>query len=154
MIGQFHFHDEEIIKSNPPPCMSKLLLKYFFDIAEHSICQPGLPFPNLESQLGSLFLLGFHKTKSPGFFLILDISTLEPASRSLIVFFEMLRKNSNLFISKKTWPAFHKHNFYLVMSLSFQSFLLYDLVALGSNRRLQASKILAILIKRECNFIS
>lgn len=35
-------------------------------IAEHSICQPGLPFPQGESQAGSPALLFFHKAKSFG----------------------------------------------------------------------------------------
>ena len=41
------------IKSIPPPCISNSLPKNFLDIAEHSKCQPGLPFPQGESHDGS-----------------------------------------------------------------------------------------------------
>ena len=58
------------------------LCKNFFDIDEHSKCQPGLPFPQGEFQKGSSFSDGFHKTKSSGFFLFFETSTLDPAIKS------------------------------------------------------------------------
>ena len=45
----------------------KFISKNFFDIAEHSKCQPGLPCPQGEFHDGSFFD-GFHKTKSSEFF--------------------------------------------------------------------------------------
>ena len=88
MIEQFHFHGGEKIRSLPPPCISKVSPKNFFDIAEHSKCQPGLPLPQGESQPGSSSLDGFHKTKSSGFFLFLETSTLAPANNSSIFLFD------------------------------------------------------------------
>jgi len=44
--------------------MSKGNPKSFALIAEHSICQPGLPFPHGESKAGSLALLFFQRAKS------------------------------------------------------------------------------------------
>ena len=37
-------------KSIPPPWISKWLPRYFVDITEHSMCQPGRPLPHGESQ--------------------------------------------------------------------------------------------------------
>ena len=78
-IEQFHFHDVEIIKSIPPPCISNSFPRNFFDIAEHSKCQPGLPLPHGDAQEGSSSFEGFHRTKSCEFFLLSLTSTLEPA---------------------------------------------------------------------------
>ena len=51
-------------------------VKNFFDIAEHSKCQPGRPFPHGDSHEGSSLLDGFHNTKSSEFFLLIDLSFL------------------------------------------------------------------------------
>ena len=52
-------------------------------IAEHSICQPGLPGPQGESQFKPSLVL-FHKTKSVLFFFSGSTSTLEPEMSSSI----------------------------------------------------------------------
>ena len=62
--------------------MSNLSPKNFLDITEHSRCQPGLPFPHGDSHDGSLSVDGFHNTKSAGFFLFSETSTLAPAINS------------------------------------------------------------------------
>ena len=49
--------------------ISKGVFKISDAIAKHSVCHPGLPSPHGESHAGSLFLEGFHNTKSDGFFL-------------------------------------------------------------------------------------
>ena len=49
--------------------MSKGNPKHFLDMALHSICQPGLPSPQGESQPGSFLELGFQRTKSLSFLL-------------------------------------------------------------------------------------
>ena len=41
------------MRSSPPPWMSNVSPRWRRDIAEHSICQPGRPFPQGESQTGS-----------------------------------------------------------------------------------------------------
>ncbi len=38
------------LRSFPPVWMSKLGPRYLMAITEHSMCQPGLPFPSLVSQ--------------------------------------------------------------------------------------------------------
>ena len=57
-------------------------------MAEHSRCQPGLPCPHGEFHEGSFSEDGFHKTKSEGFFLFSDISTLAPEISSSKFLFE------------------------------------------------------------------
>ena len=59
--------------------MSNFLPKNFSLMTEHSKCQPGRPLPHGESQPGSFSSEGFQRTKSSGFFLYLETSTLEPA---------------------------------------------------------------------------
>ena len=66
--------------------MSNVSPKYFLLIAEHSICQPGLPLPQGLSQPGSLSFEGFHNIKSDASFLKSSISTLAPAINSSIFF--------------------------------------------------------------------
>ncbi len=51
-------------------------------MAEHSMCQPGRPGPQGESQAGSPGLADFHSTKSRGSRLPPATSTLSPARRS------------------------------------------------------------------------
>ncbi len=51
-------------------------------IAEHSMCQPGRPMPQGESQPGRSGVEGFHSTKSPGSRLYGATSTRAPASIS------------------------------------------------------------------------
>src|SRR3954462_14283317 len=51
-------------------------------MAEHSMCQPGRPRPQGESQDGSAGLADFHNTKSSGSRLLLSTSTRSPARRS------------------------------------------------------------------------
>ena len=51
-------------------------------IAEHSMCQPGRPTPQGESQPGSSGGEGFQSTKSPGSRLYGATSTRAPASIS------------------------------------------------------------------------
>ena len=52
-------------------------------IAEHSICQPGLPSPQGELQTGSPGLDFFHKAKSCGFlFSFAELSTVSAPSPS------------------------------------------------------------------------
>src|SRR5688572_17219740 len=54
------------IRSIPPPCMSNVCPRYFIDMAEHSMCQPGRPLPHGESHDGSFGLADFHSAKSAG----------------------------------------------------------------------------------------
>src|SRR5699024_7754885 len=54
-------------RSSPPPWMSKFAPRYFVDMAEHSMCQPGRPRPHGEGQeavIGSSGLCAFHSAKS------------------------------------------------------------------------------------------
>src|SRR5688572_33329937 len=62
--------------------MSKVLPRQDVDIAEHSICQPGRPKPQGESQPGSPSLEAFHKTKSRASCLLSPTSIRAPASSS------------------------------------------------------------------------
>lgn len=48
-------------------------------IAEHSICQPGLPFPHGESHDGSPGFENFHKAKSVGFIFSVFSSVRSPS---------------------------------------------------------------------------
>ena len=47
---------------------SLIVLKMLYDIAEHSMCQPGRPLPHGDSHSGSPGLLAFHSAKSLGLF--------------------------------------------------------------------------------------
>ena len=61
--------------------MSNVSPRNFMLIAEHSICQPGLPSPQGDDHLGSISSFGdFQSAKSSGFFFFSDGSTLAPAS--------------------------------------------------------------------------
>ena len=60
----------------------KELPRYFSLITEHSKCHPGLPLPHGEFHPGSSLSEGFHKTKSIGFLLRSETSTLLPAFNS------------------------------------------------------------------------
>ena len=60
----------------------KSLTKAHVDIAEHSICQPGRPKPQGESQPGSPSLAAFHKAKSLGSFLLSSTIYTAPAINS------------------------------------------------------------------------
>ena len=54
-------------RSSPPPWMSKFDPRYFVDMAEHSMCQPGRPRPHGEGHeavIGSVSLCAFHSAKS------------------------------------------------------------------------------------------
>ena len=53
-------------RSTPPAWMSMVSPRWAAAIAEHSMCQPGRPRPQGESQPGRSSLEGFHSTKSPG----------------------------------------------------------------------------------------
>ena len=64
--------------------------RVFSDIAEHSVCHPGLPMPHGDSQPGCTPVLGFHKTKSAGSFLKSATSTLLPAICSSLILFDNL----------------------------------------------------------------
>ena len=57
-------------------------------MAEHSRCHPGRPLPHGEFQPGSSTDDGFQRTKSAGFFFKSEISTLAPATKSIIFLFE------------------------------------------------------------------
>jgi hypothetical protein len=48
-------------------------------MAEHSMCQPGRPFPHGDSQKGSAGFADFHSAKSAGFFLRSSTSTRAPS---------------------------------------------------------------------------
>ena len=51
----------------PPPWISKLVPRCFSDIAEHSMCQPGRPFPQGDSHdVSSPGLFAFQSAKSRG----------------------------------------------------------------------------------------
>lgn len=58
------------LRSTPPVCISRDEPQISLAIAEHSICQPGLPSPHGESQNGSPGFDFFHNAKSVGFFLL------------------------------------------------------------------------------------
>ena len=91
-------------KSTPPPWISILDPNNLFDIAEHSICHPGLPYPHGDVQPGSLPEDGFHKTKSRGFFLSSFTLTLYPANKSSVFFPDSFPYSLNFSIEKKTLP--------------------------------------------------
>ncbi len=57
------------IRSEPPACTSNARPRYLVAIAAHSTCQPGRPWPNLESQDGSPGRLASQTTASSGSFL-------------------------------------------------------------------------------------
>jgi hypothetical protein len=57
------------MRSMPPPWMSNTSPSIAPDMAEHSMCHPGRPRPQGESQPGWSDVLGFHSTKSAGCFL-------------------------------------------------------------------------------------
>ena len=65
--------------STAPVCTSKCGPKYFMLIAEHSMCQPGRPGPQGESQVGSPGFAAFQRTKS----LMSSFSYSSSATRSL-----------------------------------------------------------------------
>ena len=68
------------IRSEPPPWISNFSPRCLSDIAEHSICHPGLPFPHGLSQLGSPSLANFQSAKSLwSLFPEPVLSTLPPA---------------------------------------------------------------------------
>ncbi len=77
------------IKSLPPPCMSKFSPRYLMLIAEHSMCQPGLPLPHGLSHRGASSE-NFHNAKSSGSFFVSSTSTREPEISSSIFFFDSL----------------------------------------------------------------
>ena len=62
--------------------MSKCEPRSATDMAEHSMCHPGRPFPHGESHAGSPGLACFQSTKSSGSRLDSSISTRAPARRS------------------------------------------------------------------------
>ena len=65
------------------PNESKAFPRYFIDIAEHSICQPGRPLPKLAFQLGFPSFAAFHKTKSSALSLLYSSTlTLAPVLSS------------------------------------------------------------------------
>ena len=68
----------------------KIFSRNFSLITEHSKCQPGLPLPFGESQPGSSGVDGFQRTKSSGFFLNFETSTLAPATSSSGFFLDSL----------------------------------------------------------------
>jgi hypothetical protein len=70
------------LRSMPPPWMSKCSPSSSTDIAEHSMCQPGRPGPQGDSQDGSPGLAAFHSTKSSGSRLASSTSMRAPARRS------------------------------------------------------------------------
>ena len=74
------------------------------DIAEHSMCHPGLPYPHGDDHPGSLPEDGFHKTKSRGFFLSSFTLTLYPANKSSVFFPDSFPYSLNFSIEKKTLP--------------------------------------------------
>src|SRR5258707_13907692 len=77
------------VRASPPACRSKLSPRYFIDITEHSICQPGRPGPMGLSQKASSGLGAFHKAKSRALsFSYSSTSTLAPASIPLKSFLE------------------------------------------------------------------
>src|ERR1700719_3053522 len=56
-------------RSIPPPWMSNTSPRYFHDMAEHSMCQPGRPgvlIPAGDGQAGSPGFDGFHNPKNSG----------------------------------------------------------------------------------------
>src|SRR6185503_1188493 len=63
--------------------------KYFNDIAEHSMCQPGLPLPHGLSHAGSSEE-NFHKAKSRGSSFVESTSILAPDSSSSTGFLDSL----------------------------------------------------------------
>ena len=67
--------------------MSIVSPRYFFDMAEHSICHPGLPIPHGDSHAISLSsFLAFHKAKSKGSSFFSSTAILAPEIRSSIFF--------------------------------------------------------------------
>ena len=93
------------IKSSPPPCMSYWAPKYFSVIAVSSICHPGLPLPQGESQTGSPANSSpsrfFHKAKSLELLLESSTSILWVSSSSILRL-ESFPNSSNLETSKYT----------------------------------------------------
>src|SRR3989344_129377 len=66
-------------KSTAPPCTSNCFPRYFELMAEHSMCQPGLPAPKGLGHEGSPSFAFFHNAKSIGFsFSYLSVSTRVP----------------------------------------------------------------------------
>ena len=68
-------------------------------IEEHSICQPGLPFPQGDSQYGSFSFENFQRAKSSGAFLSSSNSTLVPEITSFFVLPDNNKYSSNFEIS-------------------------------------------------------
>ena len=60
--------------------MSIVVPRYFEDMALHSMCQPGRPFPHGLSQAGSPGFCAFQSAKSSGSLLRSPTSTRAPAS--------------------------------------------------------------------------
>ena len=69
-------------RSWPPPWMSITGPRSFSIIAEHSMCHPGRPWPQGDSQVGSFGFAVFHRAKSAGFFFLLSTTTRSPARLS------------------------------------------------------------------------
>ena len=82
--------------------MSTPPLKILLIIAEHSICQPGLPSPHGEFHEGSFSFDIFHNAKSSLFFLSDSISTLVPETTSSFFLPESFKYFSYLSTSKYT----------------------------------------------------
>ncbi len=82
--------------------MSKVSPRRAIDIAEHSMCQPGRPGPQGDSQEGSPSLAPFHSAKSPAYALRSSISTRAPASRSSGSRCESLPYSAKRFTEKNT----------------------------------------------------
>ena len=66
-------------RSMPPPWMSKPSPRRSRDMTTHSVCHPGRPGPQGDSQLGSPGLAFFHRTKSSGERFSSSTSTRAPA---------------------------------------------------------------------------
>ena len=89
------------IRSTPPVWMSKLSPRYFIAMAEHSMCQPGRPFPKGVSQKGSPGLAAFQSAKSRGSLLSYSwTSTRAPAWMPARSIFDRRPYEANLRMEK------------------------------------------------------
>ena len=68
------------------------------------MCQPGLPWPQGDSQEGSPSFALFHKTKSRGSFLESSSAILAPGFRSSIFLLDNLPYSGKVLTAKKTSP--------------------------------------------------
>ncbi len=89
------------MRSRPPPWISKSGPRYLRLMAEHSMCQPGLPCPHGLGHLGSSSA-NFHNAKSSGSFLVSSTSTLAPEINSSVFFFDSLPYSLNFDTAKYT----------------------------------------------------